>query len=171
MLPETGSSAVRDALESVANDLGASTFQGPPRELMVLFGRRFADTGRANLLVVDVTDQRADFVEAVHLAQAFGTAPLVLIDRAVDGVAAAQSTSSLSYVEYERSTLGLRRLQAAFRTLLRQRRPSPRRWPSPRDLSPRGDLYRFDQLPPHRLDLLIQDLLRVLGYRRLRHSS
>jgi hypothetical protein len=58
MLPETGSSAaVRDALEAVANDLGASTFQGPPRDLLVLFGRRFADTGRANLLVVDVTGQ------------------------------------------------------------------------------------------------------------------
>ena len=60
MLPETGSSAaVRDALEAVANDLGASTFQGPPNDLLVLFGRRFADTGRANLLVVDVTGRSA----------------------------------------------------------------------------------------------------------------
>jgi signal transduction histidine kinase len=172
MLPESGSSsAVRDALEAVANDLGASTFQGPPRELMVLFGRRFADTGRANLLVVDVSEQRADFVEAAQLAQAFGTSPLVLIDRAVDGTAASPALASLPCVEYERSALGLRRLQAAFRTLLRQRRPSPRRWRPTSDDARRGETYQFDQLPPHRLDLLIQDMLRVLGYRRLRHSS
>jgi signal transduction histidine kinase len=172
MLPETGTSAaVRDALEAVANDLGASTFQGPPDELMVLFGRRFADTGRANLLVVDVSEQRPDVVEAARLAQAFGTSPLVLIDRAVDGAAASPALAGLSCVEYERSTLGLRRLQAAFRTLLRQRRPPPRRWRPASDGTRRGETYQFDQLPAHRLDLLIQDMLRVLGYRRLRHSS
>jgi signal transduction histidine kinase len=172
MLPETGvSSAVRDALESVANDLGASTFQGPPKELLELFARRFADSGRANLLVVDVSGQRPDFLEAAQIAQAFGTSPLILVDRDVDGSAPSPATSPLAYVEYERSALGLRRLQAAFRTLLRQRRPSPTRW-RPTPAGARGDeSYQFDQLPPHRLELLFQDVLRSNGYRRLRHTS
>jgi signal transduction histidine kinase len=172
MLPETSSSAaVRDALESVAADLGASTFQGPPKELLVLFARRFADSGRANLLVVDVSGQRPDFVEAANLAQAFGTAPLILVDRDLDGSTASSAIAPLSYVEYERSALGLRRLRAAFRTLLRQRRPPPGRWrPAPAG-SRKGETYQFDQLPAHRLELLIQDVLRSLGYRRLRHSS
>src|SRR5688572_28209180 len=172
MLPETGASAaVRGALESVANDLGASTFHGPPKDLLVLFARRFADTGRANLLVVDVSGQRPEFVEAAHLAQAFGTSPLVLVDRDGDGSTPTPAASPLSYVEYERSALGLRRLQAAFRTLLRQRRPPPgRRRPAPPG-SRRGETYQFDQLPAYRLELLFQDVLRTVGYRRLRHSS
>src|SRR5438067_7339165 len=74
MLPETSAAvAVRDALESVANDLGASTFQGPPNELLVQFARRFAESGRANLLVVDISAQCPEFVEAARVAQAFGT--------------------------------------------------------------------------------------------------
>jgi signal transduction histidine kinase len=172
MLPETGSSAaVRDALEAVANDLGASTFQGPPRDLMVLFGRRFADTGRANLLVVDVTGQQSDLVEAAHLAQAFGTSPLVLIDRAVDGAASSATAGSLTFVEYERSPFGLRRLQTVFRAILRQRRPSPsRRRPAPPNV-PRGEAYPLDQLPSFELESLMQDVLRVLGYRQIRHTS
>ena len=72
MLPETGASAaVHDALEAVANDLGASTFRGPPKELLVLFGKRFGDSGRANLLVVDVSDRRPELLEAARLAVAF----------------------------------------------------------------------------------------------------
>jgi signal transduction histidine kinase len=172
MLPETsGSVAVRDALESVANDLGASTFHAPPKELMVLFARRFADTGRANVLVVDISGQRPEFVEAAQLAQAFGTSPLVLIDRDGNSSTPAPSTSPLSYVEYERSAIGLRRLQAAFRTLLRQRRPPPGRRRPESAGSGKGETYQFEQLPSHRLEMLFQDLLRALGYRRLRHSS
>lgn len=172
MLPETSASAaVRGALESVANDLGASTFVGPPKELLVLFARRFADTGRANLLVVDVSGQRPEFVEAAQLAQAFGTSPLILVDRDGNGSTPAPSGSRLAYVEYERSTLGLRRLQAAFRTLLQQRRPPHGRRRPPPTESRRGETYQFDQLPPHRLELLFQDVLRTVGYRRLRHSS
>ncbi len=172
MLPETDSSvAVRGALESVANDLGAETFQGPPNELLVHFARHFAESGRANLLVIDISAQRPDFVEAARVAQAFGTAPLILIDRDADGVSPPPVSWQPSYVEYERSTLGLRRLQAAFRTLLRQRRPPPRRWRRARGGPRDGEGYQFDQLPPHRLDLLIQDVLRNAGYRRLRQSS
>jgi signal transduction histidine kinase len=175
MLPETtASAAVREALESVANDLGAATFQGPPNELLVPFGRRFADTGRANLLVVDVTGERPDFVEAARLAQAFGTAPLILVDRDVDGstpASSAPSVSPLPYVEYERSGHGLRRLQEAFRTLLRQRRPPRSRWRSPPAGSSTRETYQFDQLPMHRRELLTHDVLRALGYRRLRHST
>jgi signal transduction histidine kinase len=172
MLPETSASAaVRGALESVASDLGASTFLGPPKELLVLFARRFADTGRANLLVVDVSGQRPEFVEAAQVAQAFGTSPLVLIDRDGNGSTPMPATSPLSYVEYERSDLGLRRLQAAFRTLLHQRRPPPGRRRPPPPGSRRGETYQFEQLPAYRLELLVQDALRTVGYRRLRHSS
>ena len=172
MLPETSASAVvRDALESVASDLGASTFQGEPRQLLVQFGRRFAATGRANLLVVDVSDGRPDFLEAAQLAQAFGTAPLILIDRELDGAAGTPGGSTLPYVEYERSQPGLRRLQAAFRTLLRQRRPPRNRWRTPSDTALLGETYQFDQLPAHRLELLVQDVLRNLGYRQLRQAS
>lgn len=172
MLPETGSSvAVRDALEAVANDLGASTFQGPPRDLLVLFGRRFADTGRANLLVVDVSGQQPEFVEAANLAQAFGTSPLVLLDRAADGASSSSALTSLACVEYERSPLGLRRLQAAFRTLLGRRRPSPNRWRPPPADPPRGGTYQLDQLMTFELELLMQDALRALGYRQIRHTS
>src|SRR5262249_13393310 len=134
-------------------------------------GGRSADTGRANLLVVDVTGLHHDFVEAAHLAQAFGTSPLVLVDRDVDGVGSSAALSSLSCVEYERSPLGLRRLQAAFRTLLHHRRPPPRGWRPARDGAGGDDTYQFAQLPSPRLDLLIQDALRALGYRRRRHSS
>jgi signal transduction histidine kinase len=170
MLPQTSSSAaLRDALESVANDLGASTFQGPPKELLKLFARRFADTRRANLLVVDVTGQGADFIEAAQLAQAFGTSPLILIDREFNAVT--PLPPQLPYVEYDSSPLGLRRLQAAFRTLLHQRRPPPSKWRPARASSGQRETYQFDQLSAHRLELLTVDVLRSLGYRRIRHSS
>jgi len=172
MLPETCSSAaVRNALESVANDLGALTFQAPPHELLVLFARRFAESGRANLLVVDVSGQPPELVEAARVAQAFGTSPLILVDREAAGPSPDRLPSHLSYVEYEPSALGLRRLQAAFRTLLRQRRPPRRRMRPARADAREGETYQLDQLPPHRLDLLIQDMLRSLGFRRLRQSS
>src|SRR4030095_12953252 len=101
MLPDTSASAaVRDALESVAHDLGASIFRGPPKELLVQFGRRFADSGRAHVPVVGLTGGRQDFVEAAHLAQAFGTAPLILIDRDGEAGPPSPAVSSLAYVEY-----------------------------------------------------------------------
>jgi signal transduction histidine kinase len=170
MLPENGTSAVvRGALEAVANDLGASTFEAPPKELLTLFARRFADTGRANLLVVDVSDRSAELVEAAQVAQAFGTSPLILVDRSTGSPV--PLSPQLPLVEYERSQQGLRRLQAAFRTLLRQRRPPPRRWQPSQHSAGQRDRYQLDQLSGHRLELLTLDLLRSLGYRRIRHSS
>ena len=154
---------MRGALESVANDLGASTFEGPPQELLVQFARRFAESGRANLLVVDVSDQRPEYVEAARVAQAFGTSPLILIDRDIDGAEPGPLTRHLSYVEYDPSALGLRRLQAAFRTLLRQRRPPPSRWRHARGRPHDGEAYQFDQLRSHRLGLLVQEVLRNAG--------